>query len=620
MEGRNSRVSCSLCFCSLAKWVIAHRLEPIHRDCYVAVAGIPETSDDHAVDAARFARSILEKMKELTHQLEVTLGPDTADLELRIGIHSGQVTAGVLRGDRARFQLFGDTVNTAARMENSGAHNRIQVSEYTADLLMQKGKSNWIKKRLEKIDVKGKGSMQTFWVLSRAESRQKQMRRKLKNPIPSEDMATIDESLDKSEKSVESFMEGEDDFGFHMDSTRMLTKTQRLVEWNVQILSDLLQKIVAARSFDSKRVVSKKALSALEGSIGSDGTVLEEFQPIIELKRFGIDDLAQRANPNVIDLGTEVKKELRDFLGEISKMYRDNAFHNFEHASHVTASVRKLLTRIVSVDESSKADMKLSDMAGHSYGITSDPLTQFAVVFSALIHDLDHPGVPNVQLVKEKTRAASFYKNLSIAEQNSVDLAWGMLMSPEYATLRSCIYTNEEELKRFRQLVVNTVMATDIADKNLQALRRNRWDTAFSASPASRSEDTFVMAENRKATIVIEHLIQASDVSHTMQHWHIFKRWNEHLFMEMYSAYRNGRGETDPSKGWYRGEIGFFDFYIIPLAKKLDDCGVFGVSSQEYRLYAEQNRDQWAREGEQIVQEYLEKYENMMKGEGSSEP
>ena len=73
------------------------------------------------------------------------------------------------------------------------------------------------------------------------------------------------------------------------------------------------------------------------------------------------------------------------------------------------------------------------------------------------------------------------------------------------------------------------------------------------------------MDVNRKATIVIEHLIQASDVSHTMQHWDIYVKWNEKLLREMYRAYQEGRAEKDPRNGWAKGEIGFFDFYIVRL-------------------------------------------------------
>ena len=53
----------------------------------------------------------------------------------------------------------------------------------------------------------------------------------------------------------------------------------------------------------------------------------------------------------------------------------------------------------------------------------------------------------------------------------------------------------------------------------------------------------------------------------------------------------------------YKGEIGFFDFYIIPLAKKLRECGVFGVSSDEYLTYAESNRNEWESRGEEVVKE-----------------
>lgn len=83
-------------------------------DCYVAVSGLPEPRKDHAVAMARFSRDILHKFREMVKAMVVELGPDTEDLCLRVGLHSGPVTAGVLRGERARFQLFGDTMNTTA--------------------------------------------------------------------------------------------------------------------------------------------------------------------------------------------------------------------------------------------------------------------------------------------------------------------------------------------------------------------------------------------------------------------------------------------------------------------------------------------------------------------------
>jgi class 3 adenylate cyclase len=74
-------------------------------DCYVAVAGLPDPRKDHAIVMARFARECLSTLSRLLRDLEKSLGPDTADLAMRVGLHSGPVTAGVLRGDRARFQL-----------------------------------------------------------------------------------------------------------------------------------------------------------------------------------------------------------------------------------------------------------------------------------------------------------------------------------------------------------------------------------------------------------------------------------------------------------------------------------------------------------------------------------
>eukprot|EP00980_Cylindrotheca_fusiformis_P012039 scaffold2858_cov109-Cylindrotheca_fusiformis.AAC.3 len=593
-------------------------------DCYVAAAGLPDPMDNHAIIACKFAREALKKMKEITHQMEVDLGPDTAALDLRVGIHSGQVTAGVLRGERSRFQLFGDTMNTASRMESSGERDRIQVTQVTADLLTEAGYARWLVPRANTIFVKGKGEMQTYWVSKARVLVAKGTKMK-------SEMSTVDETNESDEGTSSGGSSGE--YGLGPEDIHTLTKTERLVEWNAALLTSLLQQIIASRGGLVKPI---KQLSSEERNIGTNGTVLEEFTPTIPMKRFAAEDLQQRQSPNSIEISDKVKCQLRGYLSKVASMYKDIPFHNFEHASHVTSSVKKLLTRIVNTDKShglakgtNKTKRKsngvdLVDLAGHSYGITSDPLTQFSVVFSAIIHDVNHPGVPNSQLVKENTRSAQTYKNKSVAEQNSVELAWDMLMQDEYEDLRACIYQTKEDLYRFRQLVVNTVMATDIVDNELQALRKARWETAFSGNseflnPWGESDGSETDLENRKATIVIEHLIQASDVAHTMQHWHIYKSWNENFFMECYQAYQDGRAESDPSKNWYKGEIGFFDFYVIPLAKKLQSCGVFGVSSDEYLNYAVANREEWVLKGECLVKEFLSKYHRQQDRDGTSD-
>ncbi len=178
-------------------------------------------------------------------------------------------------------------------------------------------------------------------------------------------------------------------------------------------------------------------------------------------------------------------------------------------------------------------------------------------------------------------------------------------MDERFDALRDVICHTPAELARFRQLVVNSVMATDIMDRDLKALRDTRWQKAFQKGGIQTRENI-----NRKATIVIEHLIQASDIAHTMQHWHVYCKWNERLFEEMYLAYKRGRSEKDPSEFWYQAEIGFFDFYVIPLAKKLRDCGVFGVSSHEYLEYASKNRAEWESRGKEAVSCMVERVQH----------
>lgn len=186
-----------------------------------------------------------------------------------------------------------------------------------------------------------------------------------------------------------------------------------------------------------------------------------------------------------------------------------------------------------------------------------------------------------------------------------------------YGELQRCIFPTDAEFKRFRQVVVNVVMATDIFDKELGELRKNRWAKAFAEKEPGAPQDHD--DENRKATIVIEHIMQASDVAHTMQHWHVYQKWNRRLFDELYTAYRAGRMEKDPTDFWYEGELKFFESYIIPLARKLKDCGVFGVSSDECLNYALENKKEWELKGQQIVAELVANYQQREREEAEAQ-
>ena len=97
-----------------------------------------------------------------------------------------------------------------------------------------------------------------------------------------------------------------------------------------------------------------------------------------------------------------------------------------------------------------------------------------------------------------------------------MDIAWDVLSESVYSDLRSCIFTTDNEFQLFRQLVVNSVMATDIVDQELGFARKRRWEAAFASSSVIKNDKAASRVDaNRKATIVIEHLIQASDVAHT---------------------------------------------------------------------------------------------------------
>jgi len=353
-------------------------------------------------------------------------------------------------------------------------------------------------------------------------------------------------------------------------------RMESLIDTNVDILETLLRDVAACHDgkipFDNH--LSEKSIRT--------GNPVDEIQLVIEMKK-GTKDVNTKGSAS--ELPPVVRAELRDFVVTIASGYQSNEFHNFMHASHVTHLANLLLTGIGSKDAS---------------GIAYDPLAKFAIVLAALIHDVGHTGIPNRQLADENPGLAARYNNKSIAEQNSIDTAWDIFMSESYRNLHQCLFDSHEEKQRLRHLLVNCVMATDIFDKDLRTTRNLRWEKVFSDDNSSGSYED---ESNTKATIVIEHIMQASDVAHTMQKWELYREWNEHLFNEIFDAYQAGRTPKDPSTNWYNGELWFFDNWVIPLAENLRECGVFDIVSNQLIEQAENNRKQWEMKGKAITEE-----------------
>jgi class 3 adenylate cyclase len=123
-------------------------------DCYMAVGGIPEPRSDHAERVASAALDMLPALSNLGSRMDLPLS-------VRIGLHSGDVVAGVIGRQKFIYDLWGDTVNTASRMESHGVGDHIQCTEAVRHLL-----DHLYEFELRgEVEVKGKGMMPTYFLV-----------------------------------------------------------------------------------------------------------------------------------------------------------------------------------------------------------------------------------------------------------------------------------------------------------------------------------------------------------------------------------------------------------------------------------------------------------------------
>jgi class 3 adenylate cyclase len=129
-------------------------------DAYVCAGGLPTKDSNHAINVANFAVAV-------QHCCQKVLSPyDKQPIQLRIGIHSGEAASGIVGVTNPRYCVFGDTVNTTARHESTGEPGRVHCSQATMMELKSKASNQFMIFSRGCVEMKGKGSVPTYWLES----------------------------------------------------------------------------------------------------------------------------------------------------------------------------------------------------------------------------------------------------------------------------------------------------------------------------------------------------------------------------------------------------------------------------------------------------------------------
>lgn len=189
----------------------------------------------------------------------------------------------------------------------------------------------------------------------------------------------------------------------------------------------------------------------------------------------------------------EVVAQVRQFVRVILSRYNDNPYHNREHAYHVTTSAHKLLELMLAEKQ-------------QTFGLRNDPLMQFTLIFAALIHDVEHQGLPNRQLCNEDAKLAVTYNDQSVAENRSLAIGFHEFLKKDYKELRTVLFGNSDgidpsqsDYHRFRRQVISLVLTTDIANPDRTALFKSKWKEAFE-TPSADEISVLEEGEDEKKT------------------------------------------------------------------------------------------------------------------------
>jgi hypothetical protein len=304
--------------------------------------------------------------------------------------------------------------------------------------------------------------------------------------------------------------------------------------------------------------------------------------------------------------------KLEKIVARIQSGYCMTPYHNFNHAVHVFMGVNSLLQ--------------------HSR-IKWTRIEKCALLFTAIIHDLEHQGVPNVQLVKESSPLALKYNNQSVAENNSFDQSLNLLIDENETMNIFDDFTLNEKLK-FQYLCKEIILATDIGianQNNIKAIYskienavKDYSDNDVKGSGNSNDnnsdwivdgcEDMIKMdvsnEENRQIALCL--IMKCADVGAPLQHLNTSYTWAERFYNENRNAYRLGRGNPIDHDNFIIGQDGFYQHYLLHVIEVMASMGVIDNNITDNMTMNLQNlRKHWKTNGVTILNGWKRKWEEL---------
>jgi len=211
-----------------------------------------------------------------------------------------------------------------------------------------------------------------------------------------------------------------------------------------------------------------------------------------------------REHKFIVEGSDEVREALVSFIGEVAGKYNDVLYHNFGHAVHVLRSAQYLLKNTVC----------------EAY----TDLEALALLFAALVHDVDHLGVPNSSLVAEAHEYALLYNDQNVAEMRSLTLAFELLREEKNNFLK---FLKEDDFRTFRHLVVSFILATDINDHDKRQLLKLNLEDVL-----SRGDENVDFSIPKSRQIYLTVVLKLADIGASIQGSETAITWTEKYFRE----------------------------------------------------------------------------------------